>query len=227
MRYYFLLFLVIAFQSNSLCLGITNERKKNNSYIIDVSSDDLPDFTKKLYSFLNKVKNEFYIFLFGTGVVFIFTYVILIKFIFKKLDKYFILSILIIIGFKPVLTKWKDYNLGIRSAQNAIYNFHLTMEKETRQILNPDDPEKLEFKKVYIGDEIRKYGLHSIFCEIPGKLPSQNANPKSYEHLIGGDCYDYYSQRKFLDPEDPSYVGDEISKKFKTIKPNNLNIFFN
>ena len=75
MRYYFLLFLVIAFQSNSLCLGITNERKKNNSYIIDVSSDDLPDFTKKLYSFLNKVKNEFYIFLFGTGVVFIFTYV--------------------------------------------------------------------------------------------------------------------------------------------------------
>lgn len=226
MKYYLLIFLLIVFKNYSLCLGITNERKYKDLYIIDISSDDLPIFIKKLNWFIDKVNLDFYIFLFGTGFFFLFTYIIIIRFIFKNFDKYLILVLLIFISFKPISKKWKDYKLGIQSAQNAINNFYFTMDNETRQILDPDDPEKLEFKTIYIGDEIRKYGLHAIFCEIPGKLQSQNANPKSFSD-IGGNCYKFFSQRKYLDPKDPYYVGDEKARKFKTIKPNNLNIFFN
>jgi hypothetical protein len=226
MKYYLLLFLLIIFKNHSICLGITNERKYKDVYMIDVSSDDLPIFIEKLYLFLDKVKFDFYMFLIVFVSLFLFTYIIIVRFILKKFDKYLIFSILILISFMPFSKKWKEYNLGIQSAQNAIYNFHSTMDNEVRQILDPDDPEKLKFKTIYIGDEIRKYGLHAIFCEIPGKLQSQNANPKSFLHIIGGSCYKYFSQRKYLDPNDPFYVGDEKSRKFKTIKPNNLNIFF-
>jgi hypothetical protein len=63
MKYYLLLFLLIIFKNHSICLGITNERKYKDLYMIDVSSDDLPIFIEKLYLFLDKVKFDFYMFL--------------------------------------------------------------------------------------------------------------------------------------------------------------------
>ena len=64
----------------------------------------------------------------------------------KKIDKFLLLAILIFISFKPVSNKWIDYKLGIKSAENAIYNFHLTMEKDAYQSFDPEDPEEISLK---------------------------------------------------------------------------------
>jgi len=220
-----ILFLFII--NNCLSLGISGEKKFDNLYIIDVASEDLSYFTQRLDYFLNQVKNEYYIFLITFGLIFIFTYLILSKFIFKNINKILVFLILAFISYKFASNKIRHYQLGIRSANNAINNFHLTMNSKTREVLDPDDPRKLRYKTVYVGDEIREYGLHAIFCEIPGKLPSKNTNPQSYAHYIGGDCYEFFSQRRFIDKSDISYVGDEKAEKHKIIQKNNLNIFFN
>ena len=93
-----------------------------------------------------------------------------------------------------------------KSAQNAINNLDLIMNIDTSKLIDKNNQEKLKIKDEYIGDEITKYGLHTVFCEIPGTLPSEKANPKSYSNFIGVDCYRYYSQRRYLDPDDPSYI---------------------
>ena len=200
--------------------------KKNlNHFFVNVSSEDLPHFSLKLDSFLNQVKNKYYNFLVVYGIAFLFTYIILIKFIY--INKILFFLILAFISFILIYDKYNNYQLGIKSANNAINNFHLTMNSETRKILDPDDPKKLKFKTIYVGDEIKEYGLHAVLCEIPGKLPSDNANPQSYAHLFGGNCYNFFSQKRFYDKNDISYVGDKKAEEHKTIKSNNLNIFLN
>ena len=77
-----------------------------------------------------------------------------------------------------------------------------------------------KLKKVYIGDEIEVYGIQALFCEIPGTLPSNNANPESFTFISGGACYNYFSQRKYLDPTDSDYVGDEESQKYRKLQIN-------
>ena len=77
-----------------------------------------------------------------------------------------------------------------------------------------------KLKKVYIGDEIEVYGIQALFCEIPGTLPSNNANPESFTFVSGGACYNYFSQRKYLDPTDSDYVGDEESQKYRKLQIN-------
>ena len=46
------------------------------------------------------------------------------------------------------------------------------------------------------------------YVKFQGKLPSDNANPQSYAHLFGRNCYNFFSQRRFYDKNDISYVGD-------------------
>jgi len=225
MKYNYVLILLFLFENNSLCTGINHEEKFENTYIIDVASEDLHYFIEKLDWYLNKAKTDFYIFLIEVGISFIFTYIIII-YILKKIDKFLLLAILIFISFKPVSNKWTDYKLGIKSAESAIYNFHLAMEKDAYQTFDPEEPEETNFKIEYIGDDIKKYGLHAVLCEIPGTRPSRGANPESFSHLIGGYCYNYISQRRYLDSNDPSYVGDEIAKKYRTIQPNYEKFFF-
>ena len=222
-----LLGLLVILLNNCLSLGINQEKKIDNIYIIDVTSEDLSKFTQKLDSFLNEVQNDYHSFLIRFGIMFISTYIIIIKLIFKQSNKMLIFLILGCFSFKLLSNKYRDYNLGIKSAKNAINNFHITMNSKRREVLDLDDPKKLKYKTEYVGDEINKYGLHAVFCEIPGKLPSKNANPQSYEHLIGGDCYEYFSQRRFYDTNDISYVGNEKAENHKIIKENNLNIFLN
>ena len=217
--------LLLIMMNNSLSLGISHEKKFESLYIVDVSSEDLSHFSLKLDSFLNQVKNKYYNFLVVYGIAFLFTYIILIKFIY--INKILFFLILAFISFISIYNIYNDYQLGIKSANNAINNFHLTMNSETRKILDQDDPKNLKFKTIYVGDEIKEYGLHAVLCEIPGKLPSDNANPQSYAHLFGGNCYNFFSQRRFYDKNDISYVGDKKAEEHKTIKSNNLNIFLN
>ena len=226
MKYNYILILIFFIYNNSLCLGINNEEKFENTYIIDVASEDLHLFIEKLNWYLIKVKTDFYIFIIGSGISFIFTYIIIIRYILKKINKFLFFAILIFISFKPISNKWKDYKLGIQSAQNAVYNFHLTIEKDAYQTLDPKDPEELSFIIEYIGDDIKIYGLHAVFCEIPGTLPSRGAHPESFSHLIGGNCYNYFSQRRYLDSNDPSYVGDKLAKKYRMIQSSNKKFFF-
>ena len=127
-----------------------------------------------------------------------------------------------IFSFKTLIAKYYDYQYGIRSANNAINNFHLAMETNKHFSY---DTENSEPDEIYVGDEIRKYGLHAVFCEIPGTLPSKNAKSESYKHIIGGFCYLYSSQRRYIDKNDPSFAGDELAKKYKEIKYNDLNYF--
>lgn len=87
MKYNYVLILLILFYNNSLCTGINHEEKFENTYIIDVSSEDLHYFIEKLDWYLNKAKMDFYIFLIGVGISFIFTYIIII-YILKKIDKF-------------------------------------------------------------------------------------------------------------------------------------------
>ncbi len=225
-KYFYQTFLFITLTKFLFCLGINNLEKIKDVYIIDVSSEDLPKFSKKLYFFLEKAEKENKTFLVVTGVIVIFTYITLKKIILKNVHSIIIISILLFVGYKPFIYKWKDYQCGIKSAKNAILNFHSTMKVKKRIILDEKDSEESTFKDVYIGDEIEKYGLHAVFCEIPGTIPSNNAHPKSYENLLGGTCYSYFSQRKYLDPHDQNYVGDEASKKYRVIQPMKTELFW-
>ena len=133
-----IIFLLLILMNNSLSLGISHEKKFESLYIVDVSSEDLPHFSLKLDSFLNQVKNKYYNFLVVYGIAFLFTYIILIKFIY--INKILFFLILAFISFILIYDKYNNYQLGIKSANNAINNFHLTMNSETRKILGPDDP---------------------------------------------------------------------------------------
>ena len=119
MKYNYVLILLILFYNNSLCTGINHEEKFENTYIIDVSSEDLHYFIEKLDWYLNKAKMDFYIFLIGVGISFIFTYIIII-YILKKIDKFLLLAILIFISFKPVSNKWKDTPCSCTERSNIV-----------------------------------------------------------------------------------------------------------
>ncbi len=57
-----LLGLLVILLNNCLSLGINQEKKIDNIYIIDVTSEDLSKFTQKLDSFLNEVQNDYHSF---------------------------------------------------------------------------------------------------------------------------------------------------------------------
>ena len=223
---YILIFLLLVLNTNiSFCAGINNVENFKNTYIIDVASENLSDFIQKLELYLKEVKNEFIIFFSIAALLLFLTFITIKKF--TKEKSIYILLILSFISFKFLKYKWKDYKSGIQSAKCAINNYYLAMEENKYTSLDENDRDGLNFEEIYIGDEIEKYGLHAVFCSIPGTLPSKNANPESYSYLIGGSCYNYFSQKRYVDKNDPSYAGDEISKKYKEVKPIEANIFWN
>ena len=113
---------------------------------------------------------------------------------------------------------WKDYKYGIKSAENAIYYYESAFNNNYKVDLKKSNIENRKFKINYLEDEIKKYGIHAVFCEIPGTLPSNNANPSSFS--LGSFCYNYDSQRKYFDPEAFNYVGHIESQKYRKIQIN-------
>lgn len=214
-------FLILIFIKSSFNLGINNFEKLENSYIIDISSDNLPEFLQKLEWYLNKVKKEFIIFFVKAGLLLL-SIIIILK-IYLKIKLGIIIPTLFLFSIRTLINKYNDFQNGIRSANNAINNFYLAMN--VKKAYNYESIDSDEEKEIYIGDEIKKYGLHAVFCEIPGTLPSKKAKRESYSYWIGGLCYEYSSQRRYVDKNHPSYVGDELSKKYKEVKIQDLKLF--
>ena len=212
--------------SNYHCIGITNYVKYKNGYVINIASEDINIFQQKLDNRLSNVKNEFNMII--TKVLLntitpYFIYIIYKIFVKRELHLKFHLIIILFIIFCDsvyILYKWNDYKYGIISAESAIINFNLAMEINTNLEVDKSNINERKIKKKYIGDEIEKYGINAIFCEIPGTLPSNNANPESYAYSFGGFCYIYDSQRRFLDPKASNYVGDKKSQKYRKLQLN-------
>jgi len=222
MKIYHLLFIIIICISNSQCLGITNFEKNDNTYIINIASEDIDMFAKKLSNRVASIKFDFKIIIIQVILTSIIPYLLYILFFSKRIFNNFNIFLFIIIFCCDVifiLYKGKDYNSGIRSAECALINFYYALENNIH--LEIDKSNKInKLKKVFIGDEIEKYGIHALFCEIPGTLPSNNANPESIRFASGGACYNYYSQRKYLDPTAFDYIGDEESQKYRKLQIN-------
>ncbi len=220
-KIYFICFLILISIQTSLNLGINNYEKTENFYIIDISSDDLAEFLHKLEWYLNNVKKEFISYFIKAGILLLF--IIIVLKLCLKINLGIILVSTFLLSIKTLAFKYNDFQSGIRSANNAINNFYLAMN--VNKIHAYDSIDSDEEKEIYIGDEIKQYGLHATFCEIPGTLPSQKAKKESYSYLFGGLCYEYSSQRRFVDKTHPSYPGDEISKKYKDVKVQNIKHF--
>ena len=208
------------------CLGITNYTKLGNYYIINIASEDITNFKNKLNSNLHSIKNEFSLIIikvFLRTVALYILFISIILFIRKTISiKFYTISFFIIsiCDIYYINNTWNNYKFGIKSAGNAIITLDLAMKNQYSV-----DPRKSNFiehkyKIDYLSNEIEKYGIHAIFCEIPGTLPSNNANPLSFSYSNGIGCYNYDSQRRFLDPEAYNYVGDEESQKYRTIQIN-------
>ena len=125
-------------------------------------------------------------------------------------------------SYKDVITFNLDEYVGI--PQDHRESYYTFMHKELFDHIDcPEDHihvpfgagEDPEADAAAYEDEIKKYGIHAVFCEIPGTLPSNNANPSSYS--LGSFCYSYDSQRKYLDPKAFNYVGDIESQKYRKI----------
>ncbi len=228
MKKYFIFLIFLIKLINLQCLGVTNFKKIEDFYVFNFASEDLGIFEEKLKARRDNVKHDFNIIiiktLLTTSIPYLLYILILCGRIFQKFN--LLLFVIIICGDAIfIYNKWKDYSLGIRSAENALINFYLAKERNYRYEYDKNI-KRDKVKKVFIGDEIEKYGVHAVFCEIPGTLPSNNAAPESFSYLFGGPCYTYYSQRKFIDPSYIHYVGDEKSLKYRTLQINKTSNLF-
>ena len=92
--------------------------------------------------------------------------------------------IVLISDFAYIIYQWNDYKYRIKSGENAIINLDLAMNKIYQIDLLKSNFKDRKYKIINLGEEIEKYGIHAIFCEIPGTLPSKNANPESFVILL-------------------------------------------
>ncbi len=92
--------------------------------------------------------------------------------------------IVLICDFVYIFNQWNDYKYGIKSAENAIINLDLAMNKNYQIDLRKSNFKDRKYKIKYLGEEIEKYGIHVIFCEIPVTLPTKNANPESFAYSV-------------------------------------------
>ena len=214
--------------SSCLCLGITNYTKYNNYYVIDIASEDVKSFKEKLYNILINIKSEFSLIIIKVILSTIAPYTIFIVFmvlIGKRISiKFFVISyfIISICDIYYISYIWNNYKLGIKSAGNAINGLDIAMKNKYTIDPRKSNFEDNKYKLDYLGDEIKKYGIHAMFCEIPGTLPSNNTNPLSYSYTYGNECYNYDSQRRFLDPKAYTYVGEDKSQKYKKLQINKV-----
>lgn len=222
MNKFVLIFLIfISILSNYKCAGITNYKKIQGTYIINIASEDINIFRQKLDNILFNIKDEYNTIIKKALINTVLPYIFFIVIIWRKITLKFIiisLSMIIISNLGYNYYIWKDYKYGIKSAKNAIYYYEFALNNSYKVDLTKSNIEERKYKIDYLDNEIRKYGIHAIFCEIPGTLPSNNANPVSYSS--GSFCFIYDSQRKFLDPEAFNYVGDVESQKYRKIQIN-------
>lgn len=219
----FLTFLILLNAiSDCLCLGITNYTKTSEGYIINIASEDVKIFEQKLNNILINLNKEYNMIIIKIILSTILPYII-IKIYIKKIKinisfKFLMISICMILIYDLLYINriWNDYKYGFMSAEKAINKFEITLKDNYKVDPFESNFRERKFKISYSAEEIEKYGIHAIFCEIPGTLPSKNANPLSFSY--GGDCYKYDSQRRYLDPEDDSYIGDEESQKYRKIQ---------
>ena len=222
MKKYFIFLIFLIKLINLQCLGVTNFKKIEDFYVFNFASEDLGIFEEKLKAKRDNVKHDFNIIIIKTLLTTSIPYLLYILILSGRIFQKFNLLLFVIIFCGDAIfiyNKWEDFSLGIRSAENALINFYLAIEKNTQFDYNKN-VKRNKVKKVFIGDEIEKYGVHAVFCEIPGTLPSNNAHPQSFSFLLGGSCYTYYSQRKFLDASYAHYVGDEESRKYRKLQIN-------
>ena len=214
---------------NYHCLGITNTIRVNNGYIINIASEDIKFFEEKLQKLLYNLINEFNMKLIIFLIFLPFPFVpYIINYVFEKYKKKTIILkdyykyfwIVLIFDLVYIYYKWNDYKYGIRSVQCAINNLDLALNNDKYIDYNKSNFNEGNYKTKYIGDDIKKYGIHATFCEIPGTLPSNNAKPSSFSYSIGGFCYNYDSQRRYFDKEADDYIGDEVSQKYRTLQIN-------
>ena len=220
-KFLFIFLLFISIINIYQCTGLTNYKKINGAYIINIASEDINTFRQKLDNILFNIKNEYYMIIKKALISTVLPYIILTIFIWRKITLKFLIisfSMIIIINLGYNYYIWKDYKYGIKSAENAIYYYESTLNNNYKVDLKESNIEDRKFKINYLEDEIKKYGIHAVFCEIPGTLPSNNANPSSYS--LGSFCYSYDSQRKYLDPKSFNYVGDTESQKYRKIQIN-------
>lgn len=228
----FLFLLIVKLINIYQCFGITNYTQINDTYIINIASEDIEIFEKKLNDILVNIKNEYNMIIIKvliSSILLYITFIILFEYKSKKNHFIFdtILLLIVLLGDSIYIFRiHSDYKYGIKSAENAIIYYNITMSRSYNV-----DPHKSNFsdgkiKINYLGDDIKKYGIHAIFCNVPGTLPSKNANPLSYSLYYGSLCYNYDSQRRFLDPEVYNYVGDEESQNYRKIQRNKTFNFF-
>jgi hypothetical protein len=222
----FLIFIIIINKINIYhCLGITDITKVNSAYIINIASEDIKIFEQKLENRFNSLSNEFKIIVTKvflstiTPCILFFFYRIFTKKFFLK-QHFLVFFIVLLCDFLYIKYIWTDYKGGIQSVKNAIKKLYIVMDKNYRIERTKSNFKEGRYKINYLSDEIQKYGIQAIFCEIPGTLPSNNADPLSYSDTLGGLCYNYKSQRRYLDPEADDYVGDEESQKYRIIQIN-------
>ena len=191
MKIYNIFFIILIAINHSQCLGITNVEKTDDFYIINIASEDIQMFEKKLADRIDSLKLDFKIIKIKailTSIILFFLYILFFsKEYFNKFN-YFLLFFIFCFAAIYIHHRGKDYLLGIRSAECAFVNFHLALENNIKFDLNKSN-NITKLKKVYIGDEIEVYGIQALFCEIPGTLPSNNANPESFTFISGGACY--------------------------------------
>lgn len=207
------------------CLGITNIKKINNSYIINIASEHIKAFEQKLENISITLINEFHLIICKVLISTIGPFILFI--IYGKITRRFTLRFYLILFFIILICDlaylihiYNDYKYAFKSVENALAKFYSSRDEHYNI-----DPKKSDFKEGKykinnLGEEMEKYGIHATFCEIPGTLPSNNANPLSYSPYFGGLCYDYKSQRRYLDPETNDYIGDEKSLSYRKIQIN-------
>ena len=220
-KFVLIFFIFMGIIGNYECAGITNYKKIQGAYIINIASEDINTFRQKLYNILFNIKAEYNTIIKKALISTVLPYIFFIKIIRRKISfKFIIISLSMIIisnlGYNYYI--WKDYKYGIKSAKNAIYYYEFALNNNYKVDFKKSNIEEKKYKLDYLDDEIRKYGIHAVFCEIPGTLPSNNVNPSSFSS--GSFCFIYDSQRKFLDPEAFNYVGDDESQNYRKIQIN-------
>lgn len=224
-KLFFIFLIIINAINKNNCLGITNFVIIDRTYVINIASEDVPAFEQKLENRLANIKNEFNLIIAKILLISLVPYFLFMiyKFFIRKIIfkfNFILFSIILIFDLAYIIHFWNDYKYGIISAQNAIISLDITKNQNYQIDPSKSNYKNKKYKINYIGDEIKKYGIHAIFCEIPGTLPSNNANPESYSSSFGGFCFNYNSQRRYLDPEAYDYIGEKESQKYRKIQLN-------
>lgn len=165
----FLFLLIVKLINIYQCFGITNYTQINDTYIINIASEDIEIFEKKLNDILVNIKNEYNVIIIKvliSSILLYITFIILFEYKSKKNHFIFdtILLLIVLLGDSIYIFRiHSDYKYGIKSAENAIIYYNITMSRSYNV-----DPHKSNFsdgkiKINYLGDDIKKYGIHAIF----------------------------------------------------------------